>query len=73
MRYRRLTAWRRKRARYRPRPRAGKIRRVTGRRVLYKLKDFKKVYVRIEDDSTKIALPASDVLPAVDDAKAQLR
>jgi len=41
--------------------------------VLYKLKDFKKVYVRIEDDSTKIALPASDVLPAVDDAKAQLR
>lgn len=36
----------------------GKIRRVTGKRSLYKLKDFKKVYVRIEDEKTVIAAPA---------------
>jgi hypothetical protein len=28
---------------------------VTGKRTLYKLKDFKKVYVRLEDDKGAIA------------------
>ena len=31
--------------------RAGKVRRVTGKRSLYKLSDFKKVYVRLEADA----------------------
>jgi hypothetical protein len=45
------------------------MRRVTGRRTLYKLKDFKKVYVRIDDGTTQIAAPTSE-LAFANDAKA---
>ena len=43
-----------------PPPITGKIRRVTGQRNIYKLKDFKKVYVRIEDERTKVPAPAAE-------------
>jgi hypothetical protein len=41
-------------------PRAGKIRRVTARRALYKLKDYKKVYVRLADDATRVSAPRKE-------------
>ena len=47
---------------------AGKMRRVPGQRILFKLKDFKKVYVRLEDDRSKVPAP-----PAQSTERAELR
>lgn len=46
---------------------------MTGRRALYKLKDYKKVYVRLEDDATRIATPAPELAAVNDAKKAELR
>lgn len=37
----------------------GKVRRAPGKRLLFKLKDYKKVYVRIDDGKTGIDAPAA--------------
>lgn len=50
---------------------AGKIRRVAGKRILYKLTDYKKVYVRIEDGTTRVKAPPAPAATADADASKQ--